>query len=254
MFFGNNDYTIRLISAHYLTWNHREVAIPPKKSYALSYRTEGDCLFLTGGEEIHAHTGDVMYFPEGVGYRILAGKERLYSVNFEVEGEMPGEIMKMPIKKSAFFETAFAELYRAWSARESGYYARAMSYLFRIISELVREGEERTLTPAYARLKPAIAHIYSSIGDPSLSVSSLASYIGVSDTYFRRLFESEMGERPLDFINKVRISYAIEHLESGFYTIETIAEMCGFSDSKYFSTVFKRYQGMSPSEYIKKHS
>ena len=89
--------------------------------------------------------------------------------------------------------------------------------------------------------------------NPELSVASMAEHIGVSETYFRRIFERIMGERPLDFLNKLRISYASEHLESGFYNIESIAEMCGFRDAKYFSTVFRRIRGVSPSEYIKTH-
>ena len=254
MFFGNNDFSVKLMSSHYLAWERREVIIPPKKTFAISFRIEGDCTFYTDDGEVYATTGDVMYFPKGVGYRIVTGRERLYSINFEVEGEMPDRILKLPIKKTSFFETAFAELYRAWSTRESGYYPRAMSYLYRIVAELVRESEERSLTPAYAKLKPAIAYIHSEISNPELSVAALAEHIGVSDTYFRRIFEAEMGERPLDFINKVRIAYAVEHLETGFYSIESTAEMCGFSDPKYFSTVFKRYKGLSPTEYVKKHT
>lgn len=253
MFFGNDDFSVKILSAHLLTWNKREVAIPPKKTFALSYRALGDCRFFTEDGELYATTGEVMYFPKGVGYKISAGKEKLYSVNFEVAGEMPDRILKLPIKNTAFFETAFFELYRAWSAKESGYYARAVSYFYRIISEIVREREVSSYGKGYMRLKPAISLIYSSFSDPSLSVSSLASHIGVSDTYFRRLFVREMGERPLDFINRLRISSAVEYLESGFYTIENVAELCGFSDAKYFATVFKRYHGTSPSEYIKRH-
>lgn len=253
MFFGNNDFSVKLISVHLLSWGHRDVLIPPKKTFALSYRDVGDCSFICDGYERSASSGDICYFPKGVGYRIKAGRERLYGINFEVEGQMPNDIMVFGVKKNAFFETAFSELYRVWTERDSGYYARALSYFYRIISEMVRERDEGRAGAAYMRLKPALSMMYSGYMNPALSVSLLAEHIGVSDTYFRRIFERVMGERPLDFLNKLRISYAKEHLDSGLYMIESVAEMCGFSDSKYFATVFKRIVGISPSEYKRRH-
>ena len=253
MFFGMDDPLVRIQSVHLLSWSRRDVDIPPKRSFALSYRAIGDSRFHYRGEVIDVRDGDVLYFPKGAGYHLDAGRERLWGINFETDGEMPDGIIKFSVKKRAFFETAFSELYRVWTERESGYYARAMSYFYRILAELERESDEERKGGTYMRLKPALALIYSGYMDPSLSVSALAEHIGTSDTYFRRIFESEMGRRPLDFINDLRISYAKEHLESGFYNVESVAEMCGFRDAKYFATVFRRIVGMSPSEYVKRH-
>lgn len=252
MIFGTQDVTIRIQSVHFLSWQRRDVDIPPKRSFALSYRATGDSRFYYGEQVIGASDGDILYFPKGAGYHLDAGYERLWGINFEADGDMPHGIIKLAAKKRAFFEDAFSELYRVWSGRESGYYARAMSYFYRILSELERESEEERRGGTYLKLKPALSMIYSGYMDPSLSVSTLAERIEVSDTYFRRIFEAEMGERPLEFINKLRIEYAKEHLESGFYNVESVAEMCGFRDAKYFSTVFRRITGMSPSEYVKK--
>ena len=254
MFFGNNNFTVRLLSVHLLSWSRRDVIIPPKKSFALSYREAGESQFIFEDRTVEVSDGDILYFPKGCGYRLDAGRERLYSVNFEAEGELPDRLLKFTAKNRAFFETAFSELYRIWTGRESGYYARATSYFYRIISQIVKESEEERLDdPAYARLRPALAYIHSGYMDPELSVSSVAAHIGVSDTYLRRIFERCLCERPLDYINRLRISYAVEYLESGFYNVESVAAMCGFRESKYFSTVFKRIKGVTPSEYIKRH-
>lgn len=253
MFFGRTDFTVRIISVHLLSWNKRDVDIAPKKTYALSYRVEGESSFNYNGEKIDATDGDIMYFPKGAGYHLEAGRERLYAINFEAEGDLPHDIMRFAVKKRPFFDTAFAEIYRVWTERESGYYARAVSYFYRIISEMVREGEEERTDGAYLKLKPALSLMYSGYMNRELSVAALAEHIGVSETYFRRIFERIMGERPLEFLNRLRVSYAKEHLESGFYSVEGVAEMCGFGDAKYFATVFRRVAGMSPSEYAKGH-
>ena len=251
MFFGNGDFNIRLVSVHLLTWGHRSVIIPPKKTFALSYRELGDSRFIFEDCEYRALSGDVLYFPKGCGYRLEAGAEKLYSVNFEAEGNVPEGLLQFSVKNRPFFETAFSELYRIWTGRERGYYARATSYFYRIIAELVKEGEEVGRDGAFLKLQPAVSKIYSDYSKAELSVSGLAEYIGVSETYFRRIFTKYMGEGPLAFITRVRVGYAAEHLEGGFYNVESVAEMCGFNDAKYFSTVFKRVKGVSPSDYMR---
>ena len=254
MIFGKADMHITILSVHKLSWRRRDVDIAPKKSFALSYRVTGDSKFYSDDEVLKISDGDIMYFPKGVGYHIEAGQEVLYAVNFECEGDLPERVMAASVRRRPFFETAFLEMYRAWTERESGYYARTMSYLYRILAELESEVELEARDSSYAKLKPAISMIYSGYMNPELSVGMLAEQIGVSETYFRRIFERNMGERPLDFINRLRISYAKEYLTSGYYNVESVAAMCGFSDSKYFSTVFRRIAGMSPSEYLKRHT
>jgi two-component system response regulator YesN len=85
-----------------------------------------------------------------------------------------------------------------------------------------------------------------------VQISELAALSGVSDTYFRRLFLETYGERPLDYLNRLRIGYARELLISGYYSTTEVALRSGFSDPKYFSTVFKRITGETPTEFKNK--
>jgi two-component system response regulator YesN len=85
-----------------------------------------------------------------------------------------------------------------------------------------------------------------------VQISALAALSDMSDTYFRRLFLEVFGERPLDYLNKLRVSYACELLTSGYYTVSEVAGRSGFPDPKYFSTVFKRITGESPTEFKNK--
>lgn len=54
----------------------------------------------------------------------------------------------------------------------------------------------------------------------------------------------------MDYLNMVRIEKAKELLHTHKYKIFDIAAMVGFSDHHYFSTVFKKYAHMAPSEYM----
>ncbi len=71
----------------------------------------------------------------------------------------------------------------------------------------------------------------------------------MSDTYFRKMFFKVYGKTPLHYINTLRIERAKALLSESGITLEQVAIHSGFSDVKYFSSVFKSYTGISPSKY-----
>jgi two-component system response regulator YesN len=67
--------------------------------------------------------------------------------------------------------------------------------------------------------------------------------------YISRLFKKEMGETFLETLTKYRLKKACELLSDFDYKIYEISSMVGIFDPGYFSQVFKKYYGLTPSEY-----
>lgn len=75
--------------------------------------------------------------------------------------------------------------------------------------------------------------------------------------YVRKLFKKEMGLTPLEYMTRLRMNKAATMLSSqagGDYSVAEIAGLCGYDDALYFSRVFRKFYGMSPSAYAKSHS
>lgn len=84
-----------------------------------------------------------------------------------------------------------------------------------------------------------------------ISIEIFSDRFGVSSSYLSRKFKESTGTSYLDFLNKYRVQQAVKLLETGKYKVYEVSDLTGFSDYKHFNTVFKRYTGSSPSEFVK---
>lgn len=99
-------------------------------------------------------------------------------------------------------------------------------------------------------LMPALNYIEDNF-KKDFPVSELASVSGVSQQYLGRLFRQTMNISPEKYIICRRVWEGKQLLLETDKSVAEISKMCGFSSSGYFSTVFRRSEGASPSEYRK---
>ena len=84
--------------------------------------------------------------------------------------------------------------------------------------------------------------------DGVLSLAEVAQVVAVSPAYLSQIFSQSVGGF-VEYINQQRIELACEYMRDPTMRVYEIALRVGFRDEKYFSKVFKRIVGMSPSEY-----
>lgn len=88
-----------------------------------------------------------------------------------------------------------------------------------------------------------------------MSIEDLANAAGFSKYHFSRIFQSMLHESPAQYVNRIRMKYAmflLAHREDKNMT--DIAFELGFTDSAVFSRAFKNFFGMSPREYQQEYS
>jgi two-component system response regulator YesN len=85
--------------------------------------------------------------------------------------------------------------------------------------------------------------------DSELTVETVCSQLGVSTSYFSTMFKKVTGKTFVNYLTEYRMEAAVELLLTGNAKTYVIAEQTGYSDPNYFSYVFKKQFGMSPSKY-----
>lgn len=125
--------------------------------------------------------------------------------------------------------------------------------LIRDIKTLIEKNqlsEQNKITPAIRIAKSYIAEHYRE----DISLSGVADIVNLSPVYLSRLFKKEEGINFLDYLNQYRIDIAKRMLKEEIkYSVMDIAEESGFSNTKYFSRIFKKCVGITPSEYRSRH-
>lgn len=85
--------------------------------------------------------------------------------------------------------------------------------------------------------------------DEQLIIGDVAKSINFSPTHFSRLFKKETGRNFVDYVAFTRIIKTLPFLRKFDYTIEKIAASSGFNTPNYYSLTFKKYVGISPTDY-----
>jgi two-component system response regulator YesN len=85
-------------------------------------------------------------------------------------------------------------------------------------------------------------------------IQDVVNELNYSETFLNNRFKEAVGTTYIEYLNRYRIQKALELLREGECSIQDIAWKCGIGEYKYFGTVFKKYIGCSPKEYIKEIS
>lgn len=86
-----------------------------------------------------------------------------------------------------------------------------------------------------------------------IKLDDLVAILHINKYYICKIFQQHIGRTFLDYVNLVRIQKAVEMIVSTNDSITTIAFATGFQDINYFSRIFKRIMGISPTQLRKQH-
>jgi signal transduction histidine kinase/AraC-like DNA-binding protein len=110
------------------------------------------------------------------------------------------------------------------------------------------ERNRRLSAEARRLVRKAMAYIHEHYAEP-VSRTDLAEHVALSEDYLTACFRKELGVTPIAYLNRYRVHQARQLLTGTDKSITEVALEVGFSDSGYFSRVFRREVGLSPEAY-----
>lgn len=135
----------------------------------------------------------------------------------------------------------------------AGYRSSGLLYSFLLELRLViRDYIPHERMHVHAQLESTIEFMEQNFAR-DLTLSEIANHLNVSQQYLCRIFKQTLKISPYEYLVRIRIHKAKEMLMSQNILLKEILQRTGFKDASYFGAVFKRYEGMSPSQFRQLH-
>ncbi len=229
-----------------------------------TYQTNGrpgDCfIFVISGQSVYKtdrtftlSPGRLLFIKNGTPYSMRAETD-YYSYIFVEFRFAPSPI---PFKCELFsdsdtdFTPLFRKMLEADVQNKPDSKIECLSLLYQIYAILAKQytATEPKSSFKHAQIERADYELQRRYRDSDLLLSTIARTVGMSETYFRRLFREIHGISPMQYLLNLRIDHAKTLLTYRKAKISEVAVASGFSDIYYFSRQFKKQTGLTPTEY-----
>lgn len=122
-------------------------------------------------------------------------------------------------------------------------------YLEDTVLEIINIINDKQVSKINDTVIQAKEYIDNNLSDCELSLSRVAKHLYLNPSYLSRMFKKEIGISFVEYLTKIRMEKAVELIRGKDLKAFQIAQKVGIADSNYFCTCFKKYAGMSVSEY-----
>ncbi len=239
---------IKVLDVH--SEKHQAQRVAKRDFYSLSYRYAGRIKIEANGSSYTSGAGSVTFTPKGEDYCTEVCEDtHMAVIHFTLAREIETSGVCVIDDEGGRLKPYFNRLAATFKSADTCDF-EAMALFYQLLSELSRIEEAGRAIPSIAVL--AKEEIERSFANASLSISSIASGLSVSDSYLRRVFRDAYGMSPLAYLTHVRIRYAKNMLESEFFSIDQIGALCGFQSVGYFIQCFRSKTGETPGNYRKR--
>ena len=241
------------------TWRPRG-----RLDYQLRYVASGKTVFYFNGESKEVAAGHMVLFQpkQEQHYEYFAvDRPEVYWVHFT--GSDVRNILKhydIPLDRhviysgsSATYAYLFKEMIHELQTCRTGFEELLEMYLRQIFLLVQRSWEERKPTvSSYLQEEIDYARKYfNEHYNEDISIEEYAQSRGMSVSWFLRNFKQMTMKSPMQYILTIRINNAVSLLETTDYNVTEISTIIGYDNPLYFSRIFKKQKGVSPSDYRK---
>ncbi len=224
-------------------------------------------LFITSGrvkvrmenEVYFAGVGDVVSIGPGELHNVTAETERataycmITDKSFFAQYNMPVEKLRLcPVTRVPELVEKAAKIEELLNTQPLYFEAGVAAVMLEIFFVLYGNHTKGEFSGSTAKnsetIKKAVTYIRKNIGR-NITVDEIAKHVGYSKYHLCHSFKQLTGSTVVTYINTLKTDQAAKRLEEGNVPVGQVALECGYNDVCYFTKTFKKYKGVSPSEY-----
>ena len=222
-----------------------------KRKTRLGLIIKGNGTYIYLGKKLSVNEGDVVFIPENIYcYSEWHGEpdiEVCYVSCFMHYDGLGYEPQK--IECDVDIKNQILQISEFLSSDSQGEMLEAYSQFYKLLKTMLPQMKQSNIAFDQT-LQRAIEYITNN-WDSKFSVSELAKSCCVSESTLYHIFQKELGQTPVQFLNSIRINVAIEHLENTNYSVATISTLSGFASENHFRKVFTNLTGTTPLKFRK---
>ena len=229
----------------------RHLRVDNKRYHSFVYRTAGAGLYITEHHSYLVQEGDMVFLPAGSSYdfKTISETECTYSsVAFEASMENSG-IKVFSLENFPEGRDIFTHMPELWKLGTPSEIYRCHALFYTLLSHFsATEHTDYAAGQKFSLIAPAVDYLRKHIFDSDLKAEHLHLLCGISDTYFRKIFQARFSTTPQKYIISKRLSFAKAAIDNGdFDSVSDVAASVGYTDPLYFSRAFKKKYGTSPA-------
>ncbi len=130
---------------------------------------------------------------------------------------------------------------------------KGLQYVSKLRKEIVKLSNDQEIEADHAMNGKESVHLVTDYirnhYNEDISLEMIAGKVFINPAYFSQLFKKEVGCGFNDYLNNLRIKNAKILLMQPFLKVNEVADMVGYNNIVYFNRIFKKYTGVTPSEY-----
>lgn len=240
------------------------------KHHEFLYITEGKGSILIEQKKYPLKEGMLFYLCPDITYNItleMEGPACFLSVHFscalvtfndnvwDIKGE-DGTLSFQPIHELMDYyqvEDIFKKLVDSWNKKTPGYEFVTKTFLCQLMIAINQNIKKQNQNYSISlKVEKVIEYLHQNISN-KVTLQELSDLVHISPFYLSRAFKNSTGYTVIEYFNKIKIDKAKELMIESDKKVKDIAQMIGFGDEFYFSRIFKKIEGISPSEFYSKY-
>ncbi len=212
-----------------------------RKYWGLSFCINGQISYTHNGKTFISNPSTAILLPKSATYSINGDKEGLFPViNFDCDNLNADTIVTFSISDVSQYIKEYKALSNCFLFNNKK--LKQFQLFYGILERLDFEQSKKPLSLI-------LNYIENNLSDTSITNEFLANKLGISEVYLRKLFLSNLGITPKQYILDLRIKKAKQLLADSNRSVTEISEKCGFSSVYHFCRLFKNKTGITPMEY-----